>query len=118
MKTIIQLLIVVLLFHAGYRALSSYYTYYDYTAKLGEEVHHGRVSTTSQLHKRAIDLGTEYGLAIQWEDVQVTAQAGQTTVNFYYVDPVPFIPRYYVRPWEFEGTVSAIRLRPLKVDER
>lgn len=118
MKTIIQLLIVALLLNAAFQAASSYYRYYDYKAKLGEEAHHGRVATTTQLHQRAIDLGAEYGLEILWEDVQVRLEADQTVVDFAYVEPVAFIPKYYVRPWAYDGTVSAIRPRPLIHDDR
>jgi hypothetical protein len=118
MKTIIQLLIVVLLLNAAFQAASSYYTYYDYMAKLGEETHHGRVGTTRQLHQRAIDLGAEYGLDIKWDDVQVYLEGPQTVVDFAYVDEVQFIPRYYIRPWSYSGSVNAIRPRPLIHDDR
>jgi hypothetical protein len=118
MKTVIQLLIVVLLLNAAFQSARAYYTFYDYRDSLLEEAHHGRVDTTSQLHQRALDLGTEYGLNVAWDDVQVRLETGQTVIDFSYVDQVPFIPKYFVKPWLFNGSVSAFRPRPLVVDER
>jgi hypothetical protein len=118
MKTIVQLLIVVLLLNAAFQSARAYYTYYDYRDSLMEEAHHGRVTTMSELHQRAIDLGAQYGLDIAWADIQVRLDSGQTVVDFSYVDPVPFIPKYYVKPWVFSGSVSVFRPRPLVADER
>jgi hypothetical protein len=119
MKTIIQLLIVVLILNAVYQSARAYYTFYDYRDTLMEEANHGRVATTSELRQRAIDLGAEYGLDVAWEDVSVRLDVGQTVViDFAYVDPIPFIPKYYVKPWTFSGTVSAFRPRPIIADDR
>jgi len=118
MKTIIQLLIVALILNAAFQAARSYYTFWDYRSSLTEEVQRPRVTSASQLHQRAVDLGTDYGLNIEWNAIQITAQGDRTIVNFRYVDPVSFVPKYYVRPWAYEGSVSAMRQRPLDMDER
>jgi hypothetical protein len=119
MKTIIQLLIVALVLNAAFQTARAYYTYYDYRDSLVEEANHGRVASVSQLHQRAVDLGAEYGLDVAWEDVKVRLDVGQTVViDFAYVEPIPFVPKYYVRPWTFSGSVSAFRPRPLLQDER
>jgi hypothetical protein len=56
---------------------------------------------------------------VAWEDVKVRLDVGQTVViDFAYVEPIPFVPKYYVRPWTFSGSVSAFRPRPLLQDER
>jgi hypothetical protein len=118
MRGFIQILVVLLLLNAAFQAAWSYYTFYDFRAKLSEQTHNAPVSTTSQLHQRAVDLAEEYGLDLGWDDVQVRIESNRTIVDFAYVDDVPFIPRFYVTPWLFESSVSAVRLRPLTVDER
>lgn len=118
MKTIVQLLIVALLMNAAFQAARSYYTFFDYRSSLTEEAQKPRVTSASQLHQRAIDLGTDYGLDIPWEAIRITTQGDRTIVNFSYVDPVAFVPKYYVRPWAYEGSISTMRQRPLDMDER
>jgi hypothetical protein len=117
-KAIIQLAIVALLLNAAYQAVRSYYTFYDFQASLTEEAQKPRTTKMSQLHQRTIDLGAEYGIDIEWNAVQVRQEEGRTLVDFSYVDPVPFVPKYYVRPWEWQGSVSTLRARPLEADER
>ena len=118
MKTIIQLLIVVLLAHAAYQAARSYYAFYDYRSSLSEEIQRPRTTTTSQLRQRAVELAVDYGLEIPREAIQIRVEGDRTTLDFSYVDPVPLVPKYYIRQWTHEGSVSALRARPLIVDER
>ena len=118
MKTIIQLAIVVLLINAAYQSARSYYTFYDYQSSLTEETQKIRIATASELHQRAVDLGSEFGIKLDWDAVQVRNEAGKTVVDFSYVQPVALVPKYYVRPWEWRGSVSAMRVRPLDMDER
>ena len=118
MKLILQLAIVALLLNAAFQTAKSYYSFNDFKAKLREDVHHGRMVSTTDLHKRTIALGESYGLSIHWENVKVRLEAGQTIVDVSYVDQVPFIPKYYYRYWPYTMTVSAIRDRPLVETER
>ncbi len=101
-----------------FRPQARYYTSYDFKAKLAEEIYDVPVATTSELHQRVIDLGSEYGLNIKWEDVQIHLESGATVVDYSYVDQVPLFPKYYVRPWPYAGRARAVRLRPLKDDDR
>lgn len=118
MKTIIQLLIVALVVNAVFQAARSYYAFYDYRSNLIEEVQRPRIASTSQLRQRAIDLAVDYGIDLEQDDVRIRVEGDRTYVDFSYVDDVPFIPKYYIRPWAFEGSVSALRQRPLQVDDR
>jgi hypothetical protein len=118
MKSIIQLVIAAVLANAAFQTANSYYGFYDFKAKLGSLVHHGALTTTSELHQRVIDLGTEYGQDLKWDNVHVRIEGQETVVDFSYVDDVPFIPTYYYRHWPYEGSVRAVRLRPLKDDDR
>lgn len=118
MKTIIQLLIVALLTNAAYQAARSYYTFFDYRSSLTEEVLKPRIATSSQLRQRALDLASDYGLNIARDAVHIRTQGDRTFVEFSYVEQVAFVPKYYVRPWAYEGSINTIRTRPLQVDER
>jgi hypothetical protein len=118
MKTIIQLAIVALMLNAGYQAVRSYYTFYDFQARLTEEVQRPRIAKSSELHKRAVELGTEFGIDLEYDAIEIRNEAGKTFVEFSYVDDVAFVPKYYIRPWEWRGTASAVRQRPLEIDER
>lgn len=118
MRALIQLAIVGLILNAGFQAAQSYYTSYDFKAKLGEEIYDAPVATTSELHQHVIDLATEYGINIKWEDVQIHLESGATVVEYHYIDQVPLFPKYYVRPWPYAGRARAVRPRPIKDDER
>lgn len=118
MRTIVQLLIVALLMNAAFQAAKSYYTFFDYRSSLTEEAQKPRIASASQLHQRAIELGTDYGLDIEWDAVAISTQGDRTVVNFSYVDPVYFVPKYFMRPWAYQGSISTMRQRPLAMDER
>jgi hypothetical protein len=118
MKTIIQLLIVALVVNAAFQAARSYYTFYDYRSSLTEEIQRTRNTTTSQLRERALELAIEYGLDIERDAIQIRVDGDRTFVDFSYVDAVSLVPKYYTRQWEYGDSVSALRSRPLTVDER
>jgi hypothetical protein len=118
MKAIIQLAIVALLLNAGYQTARSYYDFCDFRSNLTEEIQRQRTTTTSQLRQRAMELAIEYGLELERDAIQIRVEGDRTFVDFSYVDQVPLVPKYYVRPWLHEGSISALRARPLIVDER
>lgn len=117
MKTIIQLLIVALIINACFQAGRAYYGYYDFKDAIELEVRRGHQSTTSQLHQKLLEMAQERGLKLEYEDISVTRKGDDTAVDFRYDDEIPFVPRFYTRPWVFEGEVIARRMTPLTYDE-
>jgi hypothetical protein len=118
MKTIIQLLIVALVVNAAYQGARSYYAFFDYRSSLTEEVQKPRITSTSQLRARALELASDYGINLEPDAITIRVEGDRTYVDFSYVDAVPFVPKYYVRPMEYEGSVNAHRYKPLQIDDR
>jgi hypothetical protein len=118
MKTILQLAIAALLLNACYQAGMSYYRFYSFQDAVELEARRGRVNTTSELHQRVIDMGAERDLLMEWNDVTVTQKRDAMIVTFKYDDEIKFVPRFYTRPWIFDGKVDVLRMSPLKDDEK
>ena len=119
MKAIIQIALAFLVVNAAYQTANSYWHYYKLEEDVREEILHGRISKFSELHQRVIELADDYGIQIPWEKIEISHRQdiNEIDVQYSYVDNVPFVPRFYVRPWKYESTVGTRRMRALVVDE-
>lgn len=115
MKTIVQLLIVVLLFNAAFQAAKSYYDYYQFKHDVREQAVRGIDPTTDALHQRIVTMAGERGFDMSWNDVDLSVRNDEVAIDMKYVDDIPFIPRVYTRPWTFETTIQARRVKPLQI---
>ena len=119
MKTILQLVLVGLLINATFQSGRSYWNFYKLQEDIREEILHGRVTTFSELHKRVIEIASEKGITMEYQNVDVSHRRdiNDIDVHYSYVDNIAFIPRFYSRSWPYESTVGTNRMRALIVDE-
>ena len=119
MKTIIQLVFAGLIINACFQSGRSYWNFYRIQEEVRAEILHGRVTKISELHRRVIEIADARGITMEYDNVEVShRQAPQDIdVQYSYVDNIAFIPRVFIKPWEYETMVGTHRLRALIADE-
>jgi hypothetical protein len=119
MKTIIQLLIAALVINAAVQAARSVWADYEFKDAAERQVRLGTEKTIGELHRKLVRMAEESGVDVEWDDIVITPKTPfELAVDVSYVDEVEFIPRFYMRPWAYEWSVSGERMKPIKNDER
>ena len=118
MKTIIQVVVALAVVIACARGGEAAWRYYEFKDAVEQEVRFGDAKTTSQLHRRVMELASQHNVDLAYEDVAVEAREGETVVTASYVEPIVLVPAIYTRSQQFDFEVSVKVVRPLIVDER
>jgi hypothetical protein len=117
LKTIIQITIAALIVNACVQAAISSWDHYQFADAIEQEARFGSQKTTSELHRRVLDISESYGVPLAYNDVSVTRRSTQTEVNFSYVKNVELLPRLYMREFTYEVNVSVHPVRPITADD-
>ena len=118
MKTIIQIVAAAAIVIACARGGEAAWRHYEFKDAVEQEVRFGNAKTTSQLHKRVMELAGENSVDVAYEDITVEPREGHTVVAVSYVEPIALVPAVYTRNQEFQFEVSMRVVRPLIADER
>jgi hypothetical protein len=117
LKTIIQLLIAGVIVHACVQGAVAAWEHYQFQDDVEQEARFGDKRTTSELHRRVLEMGEEHGIPLAYEDVEVTRRGLQTSVEFTYARMVPLVPRLYEPSWTYTVSLSVHPVRPIAVDK-
>jgi len=117
MKTIIQLLIAGVVIVAATQAFRSAWNHYAFRDAVEQEARYGNQKTTGDLHRKVIEIGAKYGVALEYDNVQVTKQGMDTLVHVSYTESVPLVPRVYSHDWAYDVSISVFPVRPIVVDD-
>ena len=118
MKTIIQLLIAVVIVYACAHAGEAAWRHFQFRDAVEQEARYGPHKTTSQLHRRVIELAAEYDIPLEYTDVTVERHNDETAVAVAYVEEIQLVPATYSREHLFEFEMSVRGMHPLTVDDR
>ena len=78
-----------------------------------QEARFGNQKTTSQLHRRVLEIGEEHGVPLAYTDIEVSRRGQQTTVELSYTRMIPFVPRLYEPEWTYDVSISVHPIRPI-----
>ena len=106
MKKLIQLLIVVLIAHAGWRVGPVYWRYVTFRDHVSEAVKFSGARPEDELLDRIVELAAAGRVPVAREAVQVRRVADHTYLDLAYVEPLELLPRYFY-PYEFKISVDA-----------
>ena len=106
MKTIIKLLIVVVIAHAGFQAGRSYYEHHDFRRDVHMEMLNSQFARSGDIQARVLEMAAERGYVMAAEDVEVALDKEAITIHMRWVDLVELVPRIYSHSWPYEGRVE------------
>jgi hypothetical protein len=118
LKAILQIAAAIVLVVACARAGEAAWRYYEFKDAVEQEVRFSDAKTTSQLHRRVVELAQEHDVELEYEDIVVEPRNSQTVVSVSYVEPIALVPGVYTRNQQFEFQISVLAVRPLLVDEK
>jgi hypothetical protein len=114
LKTIIYLVIAALIVNACAQSAFSAWEHYQLADAVEQEARFGDQKTTSELHRRVLEIGEEYSVPLAYKDVSVTRRGTNTEVEFTYSKLVELLPRLYMYEWTYSVDVSVHPVRPIR----
>ena len=117
MKFLFKVLLTGLIMNAAVQAGRTAWNHYEFKDAVEQEARFGRSKTSSELHGRVLEIASERGVPLEYEDVVVEANQGQTRVEVNYTEAVELIPRMYTHQQPLTMNVNIRVTRPLTVDD-
>lgn len=117
MKTIIQILLAIVVVNASIQGAIAAWEHLQFKDAVEQETRYGNQQTTSQLHRRILEIGEEHGVPLAYGDVAVSRDGLRTTVELVYTRMVPFVPRVYEPEWTYDVSISVNPVRPITLDD-
>jgi hypothetical protein len=118
LKIIIQIVVAIVIVVACAKGGEAAWRFYEFKDAVEQEARFFNAKTTSQLHKRVMELADEHEVGLEYEDIVVAPRQGQTHISVSYNEAIALVPGFYTRNHQFEFDVSVRVPRPLIVDEK
>jgi hypothetical protein len=118
LKAILTIVVAAVIVVACAQAGEATWRYYEFKDAVEQEARFSNFKTTSQLHKRVMELADEHNVTLEYENVAVVPRSGLTVISVNYVESIKLVPSVYTRDQPFDFEVSVRVPRPLIVDEK
>jgi hypothetical protein len=105
-KTVIQLLLVVVLLNALAHIGLAVWDYYQLKDDAQQQIVFGARSSTTDLHNRILAKADELQVPLEPADLHVTREGTRTFVDAYYTQPVEVFPAF-IYPLDLSFSVEA-----------
>ena len=118
LKIIIQVVVAVVIVVACAKGGEAAWRFYEFKDAVEQEARFSNAKTTSQLHKKVLEIAREQEVGLEYEDIVVEPRHGQTFIAVSYNEAIALVPGFYTRDHLFEFEVNVRVPRPLIVDEK
>ena len=117
MRTIVKLAIFLLVVHAMYRFIPTYFHYQQFKDAVHETALFSRGKTDLQIVEQVMAVAEKYQVPLSPDYVQVRRENEQIFISVSYVENIEWLPTYK-RPWQFDIRESAfVSVRPVLPDD-
>jgi hypothetical protein len=118
MKTILQLALAALVVYGCAQAGDSAWRRYQFEDAVHQETRFGHNETTSDLHRRILELAGGHGVELTGENVRIEQRGLETIVNVEYTEAINLVPGVYTHPQTYRISLRAQGMRPLTIDKK
>ena len=113
MRTIVKLAIFLLIVHAMYRFVPTYFHYQQFKDAVHETELFSRGRTDAQIVERVMALAAQHKIPLSPDYVQVRRENEQPIISVSYVENIEWLPSYK-KPWQFDiGEAVFTNVRPV-----
>jgi hypothetical protein len=110
-------LIAALIVNGCVQAAVASWAHYQFVDAIQQEARFGPQKTTSELHRKIVDIGEEHSVPLAYNDITVESRGMQTTVGVSYVRTFELVPKVYMHEWTYNVGLNVYPLRPIRTDD-
>ena len=111
MKTLIKLLVVAAILHAGWKTGSAYWRFYNLQDEAQKAALFGGDRGPSDIHARIVQIARDLRVPINPEKLEVRREPNHILIHGTYTERIEVLPRYYY-PWQFTLDLDVFTLSP------
>lgn len=115
-KRLINLLIVLAIAHAGYKAVPVYWRYVQFRDEVAEAARFSGGRSEKEIRDRVAEMIARYEVPLDPFQVSIVPGRASTAIDASYEQPVELLPKYFYK-WKFDVKVDVTHVRPTSLDQ-
>jgi hypothetical protein len=111
-RKLLNLAVVLLVVHAGWRVGPVVFRYFDFEDKITEAARYSGRHSAAELQKAILDIAQSEGVPLDPKALNVQKSGQRVRIDARYTEDLEVLPRYY-DPREFTVSIETTLARPM-----